>query len=147
MWNPFRKPEKPSRITQDEVEEILKAYGDLLCDEEGALIRDESFLPTSKDRIKTALVVAIATARTNDERECYRMWYLFLANFQPGVGSRGVSFPSMKLEVEDIVHRSPAYMAMKEEFVQLSPQLEKMESETQVLKQELELLEQRLSRA
>jgi len=141
MWT-FRMGKKSSKVTEDEVEEILKAYGDLLCDEEAAVIRDESCLPTTKERIKTALVVAIAAARTNDERQCYRMWYLFLANFQPDVGPRGFMKGELKLELEDIVQRSPAY----QELVQASAWLKKMEEEAQYPKRELEVLEQKLSR-
>ncbi len=130
MWNPFRRRNDRNSVTLDEVKGILDAYGDLLCDEKGAIIRDESCLPTTKDRIKKALAVAIATARTNDEREGYRCAYLFLADFQPGVGPRGI----MKgdLEAEDIV--------------QGLPWLKKAQMEHQELKRELELLEQRFSR-
>lgn len=147
MWNPFRRREKSSGVTPDEVEEILRAYGDLLCDEEGALIRDESCLPTTKERMKTALAVAIATARTSDEHEFYRIGYLHLASFLPGVGPRGVLKGELPtVEVEDIVHRSPAYKAFQESVQEGSKWLKKMEEETEDLKRELELLEQRLSR-
>ena len=130
MWNPFRRRANRNGISLDQVKGILDAYGDILCGEKGEMIRDESCLPTTKDRIKKALTVAIATARTNDEREGYRCAYLFLADFQPGVGPRGI----MKGELE------------AEDIVQGLPWLDKARMEYQELKRELELLEQKLLR-
>lgn len=130
MRNPFRRHEKSSGVSLDEVKEILNAYGNLLCDVEGAIIRNESCLPTTKDRIKKALTVAIVTARTNEEREGYRFAYLFLADFQPGVGPSGIM--KGRLEADDIV--------------QGVPWLEKAQAERQELVRELELLEKRFSR-
>jgi hypothetical protein len=125
MWNPFRAREKSSGVTLDEVKKILSAYGNLLCDEEGALIQDESCLPTTKDRIKAALTVAIATAPTKEEREAHRCAYLFLANFQPGVGPHGIMKRVPELDIEDVRQKSPAY----KEFVQASSWLEKTQTE------------------
>lgn len=70
-----------------EVREIIRSYQDLLASNLEGVVADESLLPTAKKRIKKALSAAIIMARTDKEREYYRVGYLFLASFQPGVGT------------------------------------------------------------
>jgi hypothetical protein len=135
MWAPSKKSIPADKLTGEEVKQILHAYGDLLCDRNPAIIYDESDLPTTKDCIKQALVVAIATAKNDEERSGYKGAYLFLSGFQPGVGAKPVEPPPEGFDIKAI---DADYV---EKFVHF---VEKMEADSKVLKQELRTIEERL---
>jgi hypothetical protein len=72
-------------ISAEEAIQLLSAYHALMAI--GLpIIADECLLPGGKAKLKTALILAMATARTSEEREHWRVGYLFLSHFLPGVG-------------------------------------------------------------
>jgi hypothetical protein len=137
MWKPFRKRKTSTGITPNEVKAILHAYGDLLCDRE-AIIQDESCLPTTKDRIKKALIVAIATAQNDEERSHYKSAYLFLSSFQPGVGAKPPQLPPEGFNIDDLDKYS-------DDIKRRADWAKKMQEEAKILQEELRILEGRLA--
>lgn len=135
MWPPSKNRCGVGKLTSEAVKQILHAYGNLLCDRDASIISDESDLPTTKDRIKQALVVAIATAQNDEERSRYRASYLFLSGFQQGVGAKPLQLPSEGFDIKDI---DADYVERLVHFA------EKMGAESKVLQQELRDLEERL---
>jgi hypothetical protein len=138
MWASSKKSIPEEKLTAEEIKRILDAYGDLLCDRHPSIIYDESHLPTTKDRIKQALVVAIATAQNDEERSGYRSAYLFLSGFQPGVGAKPFQLPPEGFDIKDIDRHA-------DDIKRLAHWGEKMEAESKVLQQELRAIEERLN--
>jgi hypothetical protein len=140
MWNLFKKSTPAEKINAEDVKQILHAYGDLLCDQQASLIQDESHLPTTKDRIKQALVVAIATAQNDEERSGYKSAYVFLASFQHGLGAKPLQLPPEGLDIKEIDRHA-------DDIERLAYWAEKMEAESKILQQELRAIEEKLGPA
>ncbi len=96
MWNPFKKGKEAEHPIAARLNEILKAYAEVHCNESKPCLMDESCLPATKEALKLALTAALASSASEEEREHWRCGYLFLARFLPGVGPEGIRF-----EVED----------------------------------------------
>jgi hypothetical protein len=137
MWASSKKATPEEKLTAEEVKRILHSYGDLLCDQQASIIQDESHLPTTKDRIKQALVVAIATAQNDEERSSYKSAYVFLASFQHGVGAKPLQLPPEGFDIKDINTHA-------DDIKRLAHCAEKMGAESKVLQQELRAIEERL---
>lgn len=90
----FPKKRKASeKINWGEIERSLHAYGDVLC-EKRAFVMNVARLPAPKSTIKAALMAAIATTQSEEERSALEVSYLHLADFQESVGSQGIDCPS-----------------------------------------------------
>jgi len=137
MWKPFKKSTPEEKITTEDVKQILHAYGDLLCDQQAPLIQDESCLPTTKERIKQALVLAMATAQNDEEKSGYKSAYLYLASFQQGVGAKPLQLPPEGFDIKDIDKHA-------DDIKGLAQWAEKMGAEAKLLQQEVRVIEERL---
>jgi hypothetical protein len=90
MWNLFKRKKNKSDHDADEVDELVRQYGALLADDDAPLIQDQSCLPASKADIKAALLFAILSCDDDAQKEYLRVAYIHLADFQPGIGERGI---------------------------------------------------------
>lgn len=71
---------------------LVRAYGAALeaAAATKSIVVDQDRLPAPKDKIKTALLVALHTIRDPHMREQLKISYLELSTFQPGVGNAPV---------------------------------------------------------
>lgn len=92
MWNPFKKGKEAQHPIAGRLNEILDAYAEVLSDESRPWLTDESCLPATKKEVKLALLAALASSVSEEEREHWRRGYLFLASFLPGIGPEGIRF-------------------------------------------------------
>jgi len=90
MWNPFKKDKEVQHPTATRLNEILDLYADVLSNESNPWLMDESCLPATKKEVKLALLAALASSASEEERERWRCSYLYLASFLPGVGPKGI---------------------------------------------------------
>lgn len=134
MFEFFKKSKPPAKATDDEIDRIiLRAYAELelLAVERRLLGQDEECLPAPKERVKAALMVAIATAQNEEHRDIYRACYLNLANYQKSIGKQGISL-------------SFATSGKTEELHRLLHYAKELERESKVLEEELQQLEAKL---
>lgn len=90
MWNPFKKDKEAQHSTAARLNEILDSYAEVLSNESNPWLMDESCLPATRKEIKLALLAALASSASEEERERWRCSYLYLASFLPGVGPKGI---------------------------------------------------------
>lgn len=132
MGNPFKKREE-KRMTPQDAQKIIDAYGDVFSREDPRVIFDVSKLPVSKERIKEAFFVALANAQNEEHRKELKVAYFFLASFQPGVGSKQVGVFAETVDYTNIddINR------LTDEAEKLQTWMNKVDKETRILKEEL----------
>lgn len=95
----------PDGITPGEAELIVNAYGktlEHLGPIPGSTVADENKLPFPKGKIKAALLVALKFAISNEQRAVLKNSFLFLADFQTGVGTQNVGLDLTKVDVNKL---------------------------------------------
>lgn len=75
-----------------EVESLVQSYGAALEAAAKATVVDAKRLPASKEKIKSALLVALHATQDHGMREQLKVAYMELSSFQPGVGGFPVAF-------------------------------------------------------
>jgi len=92
------------RAARQAVESLVHAYGAALeafGTTKNCIVADCDRLPAPKERIKAALLVALAATQDRDMREHLKVAYVELSNFQPGVGSSPVTVDFPRADPND----------------------------------------------
>jgi hypothetical protein len=78
-----------------EVESLIQTYGAALeaAAATNAVVVDSNRLPAPKEKIKSALLVALQATQDPKMREQLKLGYVEISMFQPGVGSSPVACP------------------------------------------------------
>jgi hypothetical protein len=79
-------------LTPQEAERIVRAYWPIMKNamESGAVVHDVSLLPFPKEKIKQAILIAMANAEGTVRQAHLRLGYIKLGTFQPGASPRGL---------------------------------------------------------
>jgi hypothetical protein len=94
-------------LTPEEAERIVRSYWPIMKNamESGAVVYEVSLLPFPKEKIKQAILTAMANAEGTVRQAHLRLGYIKLGTFQPGANPKG-----LVAEPETVRHgrRAPA---------------------------------------
>jgi hypothetical protein len=120
-------------MTYLQARKIVQAYGKTVTEYSG-VIADETKLPFPKAVIKQALLMVMPFAPSSDVRNALQSSYMFLADFQPGVGDEAIRpVPAHRqalLDPEEVA-------AVAKDLERWLPWLKRSTAEMQQLLQEL----------
>lgn len=94
-----------NEMTAREAELIVNAYGKFLehlGPIPAATVADESKLPFRKEKIKAAILLAIKSTSSSEQRTILKNGFLFLADFQPDVSGPNIGLDLTSVDVNKL---------------------------------------------
>lgn len=128
--------DEASLLSQAEL--IINAYGktlEYLGPIPGSSVADEQKLPFPKSQIKSAIIFALRANPDKKRQEILKTGYLFLADFQPGVGIKNIGFELSQADVSALSNSE--VVAIANAIGESQNWLAKSSSELALLRQEL----------
>ena len=125
-----------SLLTRAEL--IINAYGKTLENLgpiPGSSVADEQKLPFPKAQIKSAIIFALRVNPDKKQQEILKTCYLFLADFQPGVGMKNIGFELSPADVSTL--SDSEVIAIANAMGESESWLAKSSAELALLQQEL----------
>ena len=92
-------------MTAREAELIVNAYGKVLehlGPISGATVADESKLPFPKEKIKAAILLALKSTSSSEQRAILKNGFIFLADFQPDVCGQNIGLDLTSVDVNKL---------------------------------------------